>query len=361
MSNKSKLSGLRGEIDSLDVQIQELITRRAELGKRIAEVKREGTSNPQYFVPEREAYVLKQVSERNNGPISDESMFAIFREIMSATLAVEQLTRVAILGPEGTFTQQAAIKQFGHSIESVLRPTIEEVFNAVEAERADFGVVPVENAFEGVVNSTLDRIVESNLSLCGEIQLKVHHCLLSTGSELDKIKRVLAHTQAIAQCRRWLDRNMPNAEVETVSSNAEAVVRAKDDKNLAAIASRTAGQIYNMNLLRSNIEDRVGNTTRFLVIGTIKTKPTGTDKTSILLSQQDRPGALLRLLEPIARHNISMTKIESRPSRKAMWDYVFFIDFEGHADDPAIAALLKELEEEATLFRLLGSYPRCAV
>ncbi len=358
MNPTQNLEPLRKEIDEIDVEIQELICKRGAVGKKIADTKRQLSSNPQYFVPEREAKILQDVKVRNTGPISDENMVHIFREIMSATRAVEQLTKVAILGPAGTFTQQATIKHFGHAIESIFQPTIVDIFNAVETSRAEFGVVPVENSTEGVVTYTLDCLADSTKQICGEVNLKIHHTIVSKAEKLTDIKSVLAHTQSILQCRKWISKNLPGVKIETVNSNAEAVVKAKKDSTLAAIASKTAGEMYEMNVLRTNIEDNAGNTTRFLIIGNIKTEPTGKDKTSILLSQQDKPGALMQLLEPFAKNNVSLTKIESRPSKKAMWDYVFFIDFEGHTQDSKISAMLDEVKSRSTLFRILGSYPQ---
>ncbi len=353
------LKSLRKEIDEIDAAVQELIQRRASLGKMVAEVKRQ-QENPQYFVPEREAQILRQVAERNEGTLSESSMLQIFREIISATRALEQPTKIAILGPAGTFTHAATIQHFGHAFNAVFQPTINDVFGAVEVGRAEFGVVPVENSIEGVVNSTLDCLIDSSLKLCGEIELKVHHSLLSLGTQISDISTVLAHPQALAQCRKWLTLNLPNVELIPVSSNAEAVVEVQEDSHHAAIASEATAKIYDMNVLRSNIEDHRGNTTRFLVIGRIFTKPTGYDKTSILLSKQHTPGSLVRLLQPFASLEVNMSKIESRPSRKAMWDYVFFIDFEGHIGDKNIIELTETLKKEAMLFRHLGSYPRTA-
>ena len=354
-----KLEVIRAEIDEIDAAIQDLIHKRADLGRKVAELKRQ-QNNSQYFVPEREAQILRKVAERCDGTLSENSVVQIFREIISATRNLEQPTKIAILGPEGTFTQAAAMQHFGHAFTAVFRPTIDDVFSAVEVNQAEYGVVPVENSTEGVVNSTLDCLIDSSLSLCGEIELKVHHSLLSLASRMPKIKKVLAHPQALAQCRKWLSRNLPDVELVPASSNAEAVVKVLDSSHHAAIASEATAKIYNLSTLATNIEDQKGNTTRFLVIGKISTKSTGNDKTSILLSKQNRPGSLVNLLQPFAELKINMSKIESRPSRKAMWDYVFFIDFLGHAEDESIVALFEILKEEALLFKHLGSYPQSA-
>ncbi|MDE0308246.1 MAG: prephenate dehydratase [Acidiferrobacterales bacterium] len=353
-----KLESLRKEIDAIDVELQELITKRAQLGVQVGQIKNR-QDNPQFFVPERESKILNAVIERNkNGLLSDKDMIQIFREIISATRALEDPIRIAILGPEGTFTQAAAHSHFGHSFDTVYRPTINDVFSAVELEKATYGVVPVENSIEGVVNSTLDRLFDSPLQLCGEIELRVEHALLSQADDLSDVRKVMAHPQALAQCSNWLSRNLPDVELIPVSSNAKAVDVIRNDADSAAIASVAAAEIYHVGVLRTNIEDRVGNTTRFLIIGKIATRSTGYDKTSILVSKKNEVGSLVELLEPFARLGVNMSKIESRPSGKAMWEYVFFIDFEGHVDDENIKQLFEELKQRAPLFKLLGSYPR---
>ena len=287
-------------------------------------------------------------------------MERIFREIISTTRALEKRLRIAILGAEGTFTHAAALQQFGREFEAVFRPTIPDVFFSVEARRAQFGVVPVENSNQGIVDSTLDCLLDSSLRLCGEIQLTIHHSLISNASDISKVEWVLAHEQALAQCRKWLSLNMPNARLQPVNSNTDAIIEARDTESKAAIASEEAAKLYGVNVLRSNIEDFVANATRFLVIGDAAVGSSGQDKTSILMSKKSEPGSLLKLLEPFARHGINMTMIESHPSQKGNWEYVFFVDFDGHADDAAVAALFEELREEAPLFKLLGSYPKNA-
>ena len=353
------LKSLRKEIDAIDNKIQDLIKERANLGLEVAKIKRTDEV-PRFYSPEREAAILRRVAERNDSPLPDFNVTQIFREIISATRSLESLTRIAILGPEGTFTEAAARQHFGHAFEAIFQPTINDVFSAVEVDRAEFGVVPVENSTEGVVNSTLDCLVDSPLKLCGEVEMPIHHSLLSDGIDIKSITSVLAHPQAIAQCRRWLNRMLPDIELVSVSSNAEAVRLIKGSPSQAAIASEIAAKIHEVNVLSSNIEDASRNTTRFLVIGHSESKPTGYDKTSILISQKDQPGALVNLLMPFADRNINMSKLESRPSRQEMWNYVFFIDFEGHAADKEIVELFKEVKKSATLFKFLGSYPRCA-
>ena len=351
------LNSIRMEIDAIDVQLQELITERARLGKQVAEVKSRQNS-PQYFVPEREAQIIQGVLERNDGTLPDDSMAQIFREIISATRSIEHPTRIAVLGPAGTFTQSAVHRFFGHAVDEVFEPTIDEVFHSVEIGRAEFGVVPVENSVGGVVNSTYDRMLDSPLRLCGEVEILVHHTLISSAQSIAEIKTVQAHPQAFVQCRKWLSVYLPKAKQVSVASNTEAAVNTQGDPTAAAIGNEAAAEIYGMNVIHTNIEDQITNTTRFLVIGNIDVDATGNDKTSILISKKNEPGSLVRLLEPFARYGTNMTKIESRPTRQGMWEYVFFIDFEGHATDSSVVKLFEELKAEAPLFKLLGSYPR---
>ncbi|ROR32292.1 prephenate dehydratase [Inmirania thermothiophila] len=361
-AREAEIGRIREEIDRLDEQIQALITRRAECARRIAEIKKEaGDAEAFFYRPEREAQILRRVLERNRGPLSDEEMARLFREIMSACLALEQPLNVAFLGPEGTFTQLAAFKHFGHSIRSRPLPTIDEVFREVEAGSVHYGVVPVENSTEGMVSHTLDRFLNSPLYICGEVELRVHHYLMAVGGRIEDIRRVYSHRQSLAQCREWLDAHLPQAERIAVESNAEAARRASRETRAAAIAGEATAHIYRLRILASNIEDEPENTTRFLVIGRQQVPPSGNDKTSLLLSAPNRPGALFRLLEPLARHGVSMTRIESRPSRRGLWDYVFFVDVEGHRSEDKVAAALAELEREASLFRVLGSYPRAVL
>ncbi len=356
---ESRLKALRARIDALDEEIQRLVAERAACAREIAEVKRAaGETGNGLYRPEREAEILRRVVARNEGPLSDEAIARLFRELMSACRAVQGPVRVAYLGPEGTFTQEAALKQFGSFAE--LRPlgSIDAVFREVEADAADHGVVPVENSTEGVVTHTLDRLLASPLAICGEVELRVHHNLLARSGALADVRRVYAHQQALAQCRGWLEANLPRAERVAVASNAEAARRAAEEAGAAAVASEAAAGRYGLRVLARNIEDDPGNATRFLVIGPQSPPPSGDDKTSLVLSARNEPGALHRLVAPLARHGISMTRIESRPSRRGRWEYVFFVDIEGHARDPKVAAALAELEREATLFRVLGAYPR---
>jgi chorismate mutase/prephenate dehydratase len=356
VSDDSNLRIIREKIDAIDEKIQALITERAQYAKQVALTKQEaGTES--FYRPEREAEVLRRVIERNEGPVSNDDMARLFREIMSICLALEAPLTVAYLGPEGTFTQQAALKHFGQSVETVALGAIDEVFREVEAGSAQFGVVPIENSTEGVVSHTLDMFMRSDLRICGEVQLRVHQHLLSHADGLEKIQKIVSHQQSLAQCREWLDANLPNVERVAVSSNAEAARIAANDNTAAAIAGQSAADIYGLAVLAGNIEDEPDNTTRFLVIGRLQTKPSGKDKTSLLLGGKNKPGALYQLLGSLASHGINMTRIESRPSRQNAWEYVFFLDIEGHVDEDKVKQTLSELQAEAAQFKLLGSYP----
>jgi chorismate mutase/prephenate dehydratase len=355
------LKDMRCRIDALDEQIQALISERAACAREIARVKQSQDSGVRYYRPEREAEVLRKVVARNQGPLSNEAMVRLFREVMSACLVLQQPLKVAFLGPEGTFTQAAVHKHFGHSVETAAGLTIDEVFREVEAGATHYGVVPVENSTEGVVSHTLDRFITSPLKICGEVELRIHHHLLSRADDMAAVSRVYSHQQSLAQCRKWLDTQLPGVDRVAVSSNAEGARRVATEEGTAAIGGTTAAEIYQLNVLAANIEDEPDNTTRFLVIGPQETRPSGHDKTSLLLSTPNKPGALYRLLEPLARNGISMTRIESRPSRWGTWTYVFFVDLEGHVNDPTVAAALADLEQQASLFKVLGAYPRAVL
>lgn len=361
MSNSDELEQLRKRIDEVDAQLLELISERARIAAEVARVKGALAKNQSFYRPEREAQILRKVMENNKGPLSQEEMARLFREIMSACLALEQPLQIAYLGPEGTFTQAAALKHFGHSVTTVPHDSIDQVFREVEAASCNFGVVPIENSIEGVVNHTLDMLINSPLKISGEVELRIHHHLLGKLDDYSKATRVYSHQQSLAQCRRWLDENLLGAERIAVSSNAEGARRAAGESGSVAIAGEAAAEIYELNYLARNIEDHPDNTTRFLVIGRHVTPPSGDDKTSILVSGPNRAGLLYDLLKPLAANGINMTRMESRPSRQGLWDYVFFIDLLGHADEPAIAAALAELEKQAGVLKLLGSYPRAVL
>jgi len=354
------LGSIRGRIDEVDRQIQSLINERARYAQQVGISKGKLSSAVDYYRPEREAEVLRAVLERNEGPLRDEEMLRLFREIMSACLAQQDPLKVAYLGPEGTFTQTAVYKHFGHSVRGLPFSTIDEVFQEVENGAADFGIVPIENSTEGTVNHTLDMFLTSPLKIGGEVELRIEQHLLGSGDSLDTIERICAHEQSLAQCRGWLREYLPQVELVGVSSNATGARRARDEAGTAAIGGQSAADVYGLKILVSNIEDRPDNATRFLVIGRKLLAASGEDKTTILVSTPGTVGAgvLHALLQPLATHGVSMTRIESRPSRRQNWDYVFFIDLEGHAEEPSLKAALAELQDNSSLFRLIGAYPK---
>jgi chorismate mutase/prephenate dehydratase len=354
------LEAARARIDAVDEEIHRFISERARLAQAVGMSKAASGRAVDFYRPEREAQVLRRARARNSGPLRDEEVLRLFREIMSACLAQQEPLKVAFLGPEGTFTQTAVLNHFGHSVRALPLNSIDEVFHEVEAGNADFGVVPIENSTEGTVNHTLDRFLTSPLKICGEVELRIRQHLMGGMNSLARIVRVCSHPQSLAQCREWLDEHLPGIEQVPVSSNAEGARRARDEKGSAAIAGETAAEVYGLKVLAAEIEDRADNTTRFLVLGRKLFAASGEDRTTLLVSVQhtDGPGALARLLEPLARHRVSLTRIESRPSRRRKWDYVFFIDFEGHAEEKHIAQALGALKKRASLFRVLGSYPR---
>jgi chorismate mutase/prephenate dehydratase len=362
MKEQKALQQIRQQIDDIDLQIQQLLNKRTSMAQEVARVKIENGESADFYRPDREAMVLRTVMERNDGPLSDQEMARLFREIMSACLAAEKPLQVAYLGPEGSFTQAAAQKHFGGSVELQPVSTIADVFRAVETEHACYGVVPVENSSEGVVSHTLDRFISSPLKINGEVTLPIHHYLLGNATSLQQVTKVYAHPQAFAQCRQWLGDQLTHAELIPLDSNSEAAKRvAAMDSSAAAIAASTAAEIYGLQVLANNIEDESDNTTRFLVIGGKDVGASGVDKTALLVATKNKSGALQKLLNPLAESGISMTRIESRPSRKGIWEYVFFIDIEGHISDSPVAEALDRLENESSMFRILGSYPKAVL
>lgn len=362
MTEQKSLDSLREEINSLDSQLVELISARARCAQAVAEVKK--ASEPEttvYYRPEREAQVLRKVMELNEqkgGPLTNEEMARLFREIMSACLALEQPIKAAFLGPEGTFTHEAVTKHFGHSAVPMPMGAIDEVFREVEAGGVNYGVVPVENSTEGVVTHTLDSFIDSNIHICGEVVLRIHQNLLvSDVTNVDKISRIYSHPQSLAQCRKWLDANYPKAERIPVSSNAEAAKRIKGEWSSAAIAGITASELYDLTVLAEKIEDTPDNSTRFLIIGRQQVPPSGEDKTSLVISVRNKPGALHDILEPFHRLGVDMTRLQSRPSRISAWNYIFFIDLKGHQEDEIVQKALAEVSPVAAELKVLGSYP----
>ncbi|MGR9114549.1 MAG: prephenate dehydratase [Gammaproteobacteria bacterium] len=361
MTSFIPLSQLRDRIDAIDEQILQLINQRAACAIEVAKTKTAQGEQGCFYRPDRESLVLRRIKQLNQGPLSDDTTMRFFRELMSACLALEKPLDVAYLGPEGTFTQQAAIKHFGHAVNTVPAKTITEIFNTVENGHCQFGVVPVENSTEGMINHTLDRFVSSPLKICGEVEIRVHQNLLAIAENQDQITEVLSHQQSLAQCRSWLDSNLPHAKRTEVSSNAEAAKLASQSKSKAAIAGKLAAELYGLNILQHNIEDEANNTTRFIIIGQQVSASTGHDKTSLLVSTGNQPGALYKILEPFAQFGIGMMHIESRPSRQELWDYVFFIDIEGHAEDEKVAKALETLKTRVRMMKILGSYPKAAI
>lgn len=356
MTAEDKLLPHRNAIDEIDATILRLLNERAGHARAIGELKGTGT----VYRPEREAAVLRRIQDLNQGPLPDEAVTRLFREVMSECLAVERPLTITYLGPAGTFTQQAAIKHFGHAAHTQACTTIDEGFRLVEARQADYVVTPVENSTEGSVGRALDLLSVTPLKACGEVVLRIHHHLLrKNGSDLRDITKVYAHAQALAQCHEWLSRNLPDAVRISVSSNAEAARLAAETKEegVAAVAGQTAAEIYRLTKVADSIEDEPNNTTRFLVLGHQTTTPTGRDKTSLVVSTPNKAGAVNSLLKPFTELGISMTKFESRPSRSGLWDYLFFIDIEGHQDDPGVQTALVRLAERASFVKIVGSYP----
>ncbi|MFZ5656517.1 MAG: prephenate dehydratase, partial [Pseudomonadota bacterium] len=337
------LAALRERIDAIDREIQALISERARYAAQVGRAKGDLARAVDYYRPEREAQVLRRVVDRNEGPLENAVLVRVFREIMSACLAQQEPLKVGYLGPEGTHTQQAALKHFGHSVKALPLASIEEVFQEVEAGHADFGVVPVENSTQGTIQSTLDMLLTSSVRVCGEVELRVHQHLLSRSGRMEDIERVYSHPQSFAQCRAWLREHLPHAELLPVPSNAEGARRARNADDAAAIAGANAAVVYGLRTIAGPIEDRPDNTTRFLVLGRELFPPSGHDRTSLLVFINDQPGALYRVLEPFARQGLSMTRIESRPGHHGPWNYAFFIDVEGHAQQAAMERALEAL------------------
>lgn len=360
-SEKPDLAEIRRRINAIDEQIQSLINDRAKIAQLVGVAKGDFRSAVDYYRPEREAEVLRSVLDRNEGPMRDQEMLRLFREIMSACLAQQEPLKVGFLGPEGTFTQTAVYKHFGHSVRALPFHTIDEVFQEVESGAADFGVVPIENSTEGSVNNTLDMFLTSPLKISGEIELRIEQHLMSKFKGLESIERICAHEQSLAQCRSWIREHLPHVELIGMSSNAAGARRARDEDGTAAIGPDVAADVYELDVMVNNIEDRPDNATRFLVIGRKLLASSGDDKTTLLVSTSDTAGGagvLHHLLQPLADYGVSMTRIESRPSRRRNWDYVFFIDIDGHATDSPIAEALAKLEETSSLFKVLGAYPK---
>ncbi|HWU82446.1 MAG TPA: prephenate dehydratase [Methylophilaceae bacterium] len=348
-----QLKQCRDQIDAIDEQLLKLVNQRAQLAREIGNLKGGGP----IYRPEREAQVLRRLLDHNAGPLSDEAITAIFRSVMSNCRALEKELSVAFLGPMGTFSEEAANKQFGGLTSPVQCASIDDVFRMVESGQVDYGVVPVENSTEGAVGRTLDLLMATSLHICGEVTLPVHHNLLSKAADKAAVRKVYSHAQSLAQCHEWLNLNLPGVERQAVVSNAEAARLAAGEPGAAAIASRRAAELFDLAVLSANIEDDPKNTTRFLVLSLHDVAPSGQDKTSLLLATKNVPGAVVELLSPFSKHGVSMSKFESRPSRAGLWEYVFFVDIDGHQQDAAVSVALKELATRASFLKVLGSYP----
>ena len=353
-----KLKPLRDQIDVIDAQLLALLNERARVAQQVGHVKAE--TNAPVFRPEREAQVLSRVADTNPGPLLSSDLQSIFREVMSACRALENRVTVAFLGPVGTYSEQAVWRQFGQAVEALSCVSIDEVFRSVEAGTAAFGVVPVENSTEGTINRTLDLLLQTTLSISGEVALPVHHSLMTRSGNMEQVTRICAHSQALAQCQAWLNQHYPHIERQAVASNGEAARLATDDRQVAAIASEMAAKRYGLSIVHANIQDDPHNRTRFFVVGRLMPSASGKDQTSLVLSVPNKSGAVYELLAPLARHGVSMTRFESRPARTGRWDYYFYVDIEGHANDAKVAQALAELQAQAAFFKVLGSYPHAS-
>jgi len=353
------LASLRQAIDAVDDQVLALLNRRAGLAAEVGRLKSEASPEALFHAPKRERQVLARLEAQNGGPFPDAAVRTIFQEIMSACLSLEKPLRVAFLGPEGTFTHLAARHQFGGSCQALPQGTVQAVFQAVERARADYGVVPVENATEGAVDSTLDAFLDSPLRICAEILLPVDQALLvRPGLDLGSVRRVYSHAQALGQCSRWLEAHIPRADRIETPSTTEAARLAREDGEGAAVASELAAELFGLQVAETRIQDLAANATRFLVVGPRSAEPTGRDRTTLLAMAQDGSGALLRLLEPLARRGLNLSRIQSRPTKRKLWEYAFFLDVEGHTEDPLMAEALVELQSACASLKVLGSYPQ---
>jgi chorismate mutase / prephenate dehydratase len=351
--NEAGLARHRAAIDALDLELLERLNARAAHAQAIGALKTRGVA----YRPEREARVLTSLQAANRGPLSNDAVTAVFRQVMSACLALEQTLRIAYLGPAGTFSNDAVAKHFGQLVDAVACASIDAVFRAAESGQTDHAVVPVENSSEGAIGRTLDLMCQTPLTICGEVCLRIRQNLLSTAADATSIARVYSHAQSLAQCAQWLAVNLPGAARVAVASNAEAARLAASEPGSAAIASESAAAIYGLRVIASHIEDEPNNTTRFWVLGRQPVRPSGRDQTSLVMAATNRPGAVHGLLEPFATHGVSMSRFESRPARTGLWEYLFFVDLVGHETAPAVALALAELRTKAPMLKVLGSYP----
>ena len=351
------LAGVRAEIDGIDSELLRLLNARARCAQKVGEIKAEHGEAGYIYRPEREAQVLRRLQDSNPGPLPGENITFFFREVMSACLSLEEPLGIAFLGPLGTFSESAATKHFGHAARLAPQSSIDDVFREVESGHAHYAVVPVENSTEGAVGRTMDLLLGTQLKICGEVVLRIHQNLLSNETDLGKITKVYSHAQSLAQCHEWLNRVLPNAQRISVGSNAQAAQMASEEPGTAAIAGEAAAARYSLPTLAESIEDEPNNTTRFLVLGKHDAGPSGRDKTSLIMSAPNRTGALYELLLPFSHAGVSMSRLESRPARNALWEYVFYVDVDGHHGDPAVKTALDELAGRAAYLKILGSYP----
>jgi len=349
-----ELKNIRKEIDEIDSRLMNLLNERAKKVLKIAKIKEKEGKNP--YSPGREKRILKKAIEENKGPLPAETLKEVFQLILKTSLSLEKELRIVYLGPEATFTHLAALKTFGERTELIPLKSINTIFTEVEKKKADYGVVPVENSTEGVITHTLDMFVDSDLKICAEVILEITHYLMGRGS-IKGVKKVYSHPQAFAQCQGWLEENLPEAKLIETESTAQAACAAAKETGSAAIASEIAASLYKLKILASRIEDNPNNYTRFFVIGREYTEKSGEDKTSIIFSIKDRVGALYNMLSPFEKYKINLTKIESRPTKKKPWEYIFFVDFIGHKDEERVKKALLELEKECLFLKILGSYP----
>lgn len=357
MGNSKELQQYRKEIDRIDDEILRLLNERSSYVVEIGKLKKQSDTEANLHTSGRELEIVERLTRHNSGPFPDEAIRPVYREIMSASLSLEGPQKVAYLGPRATFTHLACIQKFGASVQYVPVTSIKEVFNEVERGRANFGVVPIENSTEGVVNRTLDMFIDFNLLIYGEVLQEVSHHILSQADRLEDIKKLYSHPHAIAQCRNWLEANLPHVPVSEVPSTARAAELCADDPSAAAIASELASQLYGVKILKRRIEDNLNNYTRFLILSKKPPERTKEEKTSIMLSVKDKVGALYELLRPFASYGINLTKIESRPSRRKAWEYIFFVDLEGHVEEDHVKKALEEIKSRCLFLKILGSYP----
>jgi len=351
------LAGVRTEIDGIDSELLRLLNQRARCAQKVGEIKAEHGEAGHIYRPEREAQVLRRLQEANPGPLSGENITFFFREVMSACLSLEEPLGISFLGPLGSFTGSAATKHFGHAARLLPQASIDDVFREVESGHAHYAVVPVENSTEGAVGRSMDLLLGTQLKICGEVVLRIHQNLLSNEPDLGKITKVYSHAQSLAQCHEWLNHHLPGVPRISVASNSLAAQMAAEEPGVAAIAGKAAAERYNLPRLVENIEDEPNNTTRFLVLGKHDAGPSGRDKTSLIMSAPNRTGALHELLQPFSQTGVSLSRLESRPARNALWEYVFYVDVDGHRDDPAVKTALDALARNAAYLKILGSYP----